>query len=236
MPRRPRARPAFADPAARAAGTSTDWIAPDAEFEATMHAAIDAAFDDRHVRSVIDGVVAAIGDAGRSNGLTAKLLQLASPGIPDVYQGSELWETSLVDPDNRRPVDYGAHDRLLDRLDDGWLPPVTDDGAAKLLITSRALRLRRDHPARFRAYREVPVFGAARAHAVVFDRGGAIAVGTRLPYALGERGGWGDTVIEPSGRELVDVVTGRRFSGGSIRLADLLERYPAALLTAPSND
>ncbi|GAA3751918.1 malto-oligosyltrehalose synthase [Microbacterium kribbense] len=223
----------YAEKAARESGTQTSWTAPNAQFEARMHAAIDAAFDDPQVRAVIEGLVDEIQDAGRCNSLTAKLLQLAAPGIPDVYQGSELWERSLVDPDNRRPVDFTARAALLQRLDEGWLPRIDETGAAKLLVTSRALRLRRDHPERFGAYRALPVYGAARSHALAFDRGGAVAVGTRLPWALGRDGGWRDTCIEPAGTHLVDVVTGREFTGGRILLAELLERYPVALLTAP---
>ncbi|MGA0568545.1 malto-oligosyltrehalose synthase [Rathayibacter sp. KR2-224] len=222
---------AYAEKAAREAGTSTNWTGPDAEFEARMHAAIDAVFDDPRVASVIEQTVAAIASAGLVNGLSAKLLQLAAPGIPDVYQGSEFWERSLVDPDNRRPIDFAARAALLERIDDGWLPPLDDSGAAKLLVTTRALRLRREHPERFIYYRPTEAVGAARDHVVAFDRGGVIAVATRLPHTLTESGGWRDTVIEPPGSALVDVLTGQEYSGGGIRLAELLGRYPVALLT-----
>jgi (1->4)-alpha-D-glucan 1-alpha-D-glucosylmutase len=226
---------AYAEKAAREAGTSTSWISPDAAFEERMHAAIDAAFDDQHVASVIADTVAAIAPAGFVNGLSAKLLQLAAPGIPDVYQGSELWELSLVDPDNRRPVDFTLRARLLERIDDGWLPPLDESGAAKLLVTARILRLRREHPELFTSYRPVDVVGSMREHVVAFDRGGAIAVATRLPHSLHEAGGWRDTVIEPAGIRLVDVLTGREFSGGAISVAEVLDRYPVALLTAPEH-
>lgn len=226
---------AYAEKAARESGTSTNWIAPNADFESRMHAAIASAFENDRVTSVINRVVDAIADDGRSNGLTAKLLQLAAPGVPDVYQGSELWESSLVDPDNRREVDFAARARLLGRVTSGWLPPIDETGAAKLLVTIRVLRLRRDHPERFTAYRPVPVYGTAREHALAFDRGGAIAIGTRLPHALAAAGGWGDTFTETS-RPFVDIVTGRRFDGGRIRLAELLEIYPVALLTTMDDD
>jgi len=224
---------AYAQKAAREAGDSTNWISPNPAFEDRMHAAIDKAFDAPEVAAVIEETVAAIVPAGFSNGLSAKLLQLAAPGIPDVYQGSELWELSLVDPDNRRPVDFAPRSELLRRLDDGWLPPVDEEGAAKLLIVSRALRLRQAHPERFVRYVPVEAFGRMRDHAVAFDRGGAVAVATRLPYGLEAAGGWYDTTIEAAGRELVDVLTGRGFGGGGIRLAELLDTYPVALLTAP---
>jgi (1->4)-alpha-D-glucan 1-alpha-D-glucosylmutase len=222
---------AYAQKAAREAGTSTSWIDPDAEFEAAMHSAIAAVFDNPSVRALIDDTVTSIERDGHWNGLSAKLLQLAAPGIPDVYQGSELWECSLVDPDNRRPVDFDQRRRVLAKLDDGWLPPIDETGAAKLLVTTRVLRLRRDHPDRFNRYRPVPVYGAAREHAIVFDRGAAIAIGTRLPHALIAAGGWRDTFIETPQRQLVDVVTGKEFDGERILLGELLDRYPAALLT-----
>ena len=88
---------------------------------------------------------------GWSNALGRKLVQLTMPGIPDVYQGTELWEDSLVDPDNRRPVDFDLRSRMLAdpwRIRHRWTPP----GAAKLWVTSRALRLRRAQPELFTGY------------------------------------------------------------------------------------
>ena len=82
----------------------------------------------------------AVAFLGWCNGLSAKLIQLTAPGVPDVYQGSELWETSLVDPDNRRPVDFDARRAALAVLDAGELPEIDETGHAKLLVTSRALR------------------------------------------------------------------------------------------------
>ncbi|MFP3380344.1 hypothetical protein SB767_28920, partial [Bacillus sp. SIMBA_069] len=98
----------YALKAAREAGASTGWTDPDQEFEARMAAAVDAAFDDDRVRAEVEALSAVIDAPGASNGLGAKLLQLLSPGRPDVYQGSERWERSLVDPDNRRPVEFDA--------------------------------------------------------------------------------------------------------------------------------
>jgi (1->4)-alpha-D-glucan 1-alpha-D-glucosylmutase len=163
-------------------------------------------------------------------------LQLTIPGVPDVYQGSELWETSLVDPDNRRPVDYELRRELLTRIDDGWLPPIDEGAAAKLLITSRALRLRRDRADLFTRYVSIPAFGAAAGHIVAFDRGGAIALATRLPVGLRRAGGWGDTTVVVAGRSYIDVLTQERFDGPSLRVADVLARYPAALLVADDDD
>ena len=221
---------AYAEKAAREAATSTTWTSPDVAFERELHAAIDLAFDDDRVAAAIVGFVDRIRDAGWSNALSAKLLQLAAPGVPDVYQGSELWEMSLVDPDNRRPVDFELRRALLARIDGGWLPPIDDIGAAKLLVTSRALRARRDATDRWMRYAPIDVVGSASDHVVAFDRGGVIAVATRLPIGLGRRGGWDDTAIVTSARPYTDAITGRRVEGGTIPVGPLLADYPVALL------
>ena len=223
---------AYAEKASREASVSTTWTAPDQAFEQRMHRAVDAAFDDDRARAIVEGLVAELSGPGWSNSLSAKLVQLAGPGVPDVYQGSELWETSLVDPDNRRPVDFGERRRLLAEIDAGALPPVDETGAAKLLVTSRALRLRRDRPELFTRYTPMAVTGPAGEHAIAFDRGGALAVATRLPVGLAARGDdpWAGTVLLRHSGPTVDVLTGRRFEGGVVPMGELLATYPVALL------
>jgi (1->4)-alpha-D-glucan 1-alpha-D-glucosylmutase len=221
---------AYAEKAAREAGSSTSWTEHNDEFEKRMHEAVDSAFDDPATASLIGEFVETVSAAGWSNSLTAKLIQLAAPGIPDVYQGSELWETSLVDPDNRRAVDFDIRRLYLAAIDAGAHPPIDATGAAKLLVTTRALRLRRDHPELFTRYAALPSFGEAAHHAIAFDRGGAITIATRLPAGLSARGGWGDTTVVTPGHPLVDVISGKALDGGAIGLARLLDRYPVALL------
>jgi (1->4)-alpha-D-glucan 1-alpha-D-glucosylmutase len=233
----------YALKAAREAGVSTTWTAPNQAFETALDALVDAAFDVDRVAGTIDGFVARVRPFGWSNSLSAKLLQLTAPGVPDVYQGSELWETSLVDPDNRRPIDYTVRRELLDRLDDGWLPPVDETGAAKLLVTSRALRLRRDRPALFTGYLPLTATGVAADHVVAFghtpSRGGgapgAVTVATRLPAGLEAGGGWRDTVIDTGG-PVTDVLTGIRYDQPALPLHELLGRYPVALLAPDGPD
>jgi (1->4)-alpha-D-glucan 1-alpha-D-glucosylmutase len=229
-PREREALHAYAEKAAREAGTSTTWTRPAPGFERELRRLVDSLFDDTATRRDVEAMVARLAPAGRSNGLAAKLLQLAGPGVPDVYQGSELWERSLVDPDNRRPVDFARRRELLARLDAGELPEVDETGAAKLLVTSRTLRARRDRPELFDRYLPLPAIGVAAGHVVAADRGGAISVATRLPFGLERLGGWGDTVLlAPAGR-YVDAFTGERVEGESIQLGTLLARYPVALL------
>ncbi|MEH1167322.1 malto-oligosyltrehalose synthase [Micromonospora sp. CPCC 205539] len=226
---------AYVEKAAREAGASTSWGDPDPVFERAMHGVVDALYDDPKLHAELTEFANEITPAGWSNSLGQKLIQLAMPGVPDTYQGTELWDNSLVDPDNRRPVDFAVRREMLARVDGGWRPPVDAGGAAKLLVVSRTLRLRRAHPELFTSYRPVPAHGRAGRHVVAFDRGGAIAVATRLPLALARAGGWRDTVLSLPVNEVTDLFTGRVYSGGETALADLLADYPVALLAPPTD-
>ncbi|WP_417234255.1 malto-oligosyltrehalose synthase [Arthrobacter sp.] len=232
--RRQRAH-AYAEKAAREAGNSTTWTDPDEEFEARLHAAVDAGYDHPELIGLLGDLVEYIQGAGWSNGFCAKLLQLAMPGVPDVYQGTEFWNRSLVDPDNRRPVDFARRREALadlDRPEDpDRLPPLGADGTAKLLMVSRALRLRRDRPELFTGYEAVAVTGEAAGHLFAFDRGGALAAVTRLPVRLAAEGGWRDTVLLIGPGTFRDEITGRlHTSDGRLRAADVFADYPGALL------
>jgi len=219
----------YALKAAREAGASTSWTDPDERFEERMAALIDAAFDDERVRAEVEALAAVIDGPGASNGLGAKLLQLTAPGRPDVYQGSERWERSLVDPDNRRPVEFDVSAGLLAHIDEGWLPEIDSSGAAKVLVTSRALRLLRDRPELFTGYRPVYAEGSRAGHLIGFDRGGAIALATRLPVGLSATGGWADTTVDLGDAPVRDELTGREHRG-RVAVASVFEQYPVALL------
>jgi (1->4)-alpha-D-glucan 1-alpha-D-glucosylmutase len=223
---------AYALKAVREAGVSTGWLDPNEEFEERMAAAVDAVYTDPIPRGVLESQLAAIRAAGWSNALSAKLVQLTTTGVPDVYQGSELWDLSLVDPDNRRPVDFDERAELLGIQEAGELPEVDETGAAKLLVVSTALRLRRDRPELFTGYQGLEARGSAAEHVLAFDRGGAVTVATRLPLGLARHGGWDDTTLElpETGSGYVDAFTGRIHRDRTVRLADVLERYPVALL------
>ncbi len=211
---------AYAEKAMREAGNDTTWTEPVPAFEDAVHAAVDAAFDAADVRAALEELYGLVVGPGATNGLSAKLLALTMPGVPDVYQGSELWELSLVDPDNRRPVDFDLRAALL-------AGEATHLHLPKLRVTAAALRLRRDRPELFTTYEPVTATGAAAGQAVAFDRGGAITVATRLPVGLAERGGWRDTRIGLPEGTWRDVLTDRTTDGS---LADLLSTYGVALL------
>jgi (1->4)-alpha-D-glucan 1-alpha-D-glucosylmutase len=221
---------AYALKAARESGAVTNWLKPDERFETQLREMIDKIYDDPALNREVADFAASITAPGWSNALGQKLMQLTMPGIPDVYQGTELWDHSLVDPDNRRPVDFAARRELLGRIDDGWQPPVDDSGAAKLLITARTMRLRKQRPELFNGYRAVFAEGRVGEHLLAFDRGGVVAVATRLPVGLSRHGGWGDTTLSLDGHSWTEVFTGTSYGGNRLAVAELLRTYPVALL------
>jgi (1->4)-alpha-D-glucan 1-alpha-D-glucosylmutase len=221
---------AYLDKAAKEAKLRTSWTDHDEEFEVAVAAWPDAVLGDDALSGEVAAFVERIRPAGWSNSLGQKLLQLAGPGIPDLYQGAELFDLSLVDPDNRRPVDFAERSRLLDALESGALPDIDETGAAKLHVVRTVLRLRRERPELFTGYRPVHAEGAAAGHVIAFARGadaGLVAVATRLPLGLERAGGWGESTLALPDGDWVDLLTG---AAASPRLAELLARYPVALL------
>ncbi len=215
----------------------TSWVRPDEVYENAVHAYADAVLDDEELLASVAAFATGLDAAARVVVLGQKLVQLAMPGVPDVYQGCELVDLSLVDPDNRRDVDFDERRARLERLDAGEKPADVDD--EKLLVTSRVLRARRRHPDWFiggdSAYVPMPT---STGNAVAFGRGtagasptvNAVAVATRLPVALDRHGGWGEhTLALPEGTWR-DELTGRELPGGSVRLADVLTDLPVAFL------
>src|SRR4029079_2328875 len=167
---------AYAEKAMREAGDHTGWLSPDQAYESAGHAGVDASYDEPEVGAVLDGLLDVVLEPGRSNALAAKLVALTMPGVPDVYQGTELWDLSLVDPDNRRPVDFDLRRRVLDGDD--------AEGAAKLRVVRKALTLRGARRDLFTSSTPLRAEGRAADHVLAFDRGGAVTVVTRLPVGL----------------------------------------------------
>lgn len=225
--------------AAKEAKLRTSWVVPDPGFEAEAASWPGRVLGDPGLVARVAAFVDQVRAPGWSNALGQKLVQLLSPGVPDVYQGSELWDLSLVDPDNRRPVDYAERRRLLERLEHGWRPPVDADGAAKMHVVRQALRLRAGRD--LGGYRPLRAEGPAADHCLAFARGAerdVVAAATRLPVGLAAAGGWRGTVLPlPSGQgEWTDLLTGRALAPLSTTgftaepLSRLFARYPVALL------
>ena len=135
----------------REAGDHTGWLTPDQAYESAVHAAVDASYDDPAVGAVLDGLLDVVLEPGRSNALAAKLVALTMPGVPDVYQGTELWDLSLVDPDNRRPVDFACGGRVLARR--------RRRGRGEAPRGAAGATLRRDRPELFTSYTPLPAEG-----------------------------------------------------------------------------
>jgi (1->4)-alpha-D-glucan 1-alpha-D-glucosylmutase len=213
------------------AKTRTSWTVRRAGYESAVLGLADAVLGDTELTSAVAAFMARIAPDARVNSLGAKLVQLTMPGVADVYQGCELTGLSLVDPDNRRPVDYQRRRRLLAALEAGPDHAVGLD-AEKLLVTSRALRLRRDHPDWFAgSYSPLASEGPAAEHAFAFVRGDhVVTVVTRLPAGLRRRGGWADTALPLPELHWRDVLTGVRHAGLLPPLAELTRRLPVVLL------
>ncbi len=210
---------AYAEKAIREAGARTSWTDPDTEFEQQTHAWVDAVLDGA-TAAEMTALVARLEPHAHNDALGQKLLALTVPGIPDVYQGTELWEDSLVDPDNRRPVDYAERRAALHRMEH-----------PKMRVVAAALRVRRDHPATFLDgdYQPVLASGPAADHMLAFRRGDDVLVAvSRWTVGLSESG-WQTTTLDlPSGR-WKDRITGTVHCGTAPAGA-LFADLPVALL------
>ncbi|HEX7188645.1 MAG TPA: malto-oligosyltrehalose synthase, partial [Actinomycetes bacterium] len=216
----------YLEKATREAKRQTTWTEPDEAYDRAVQSFAQGVLADPDVTSSVAGFVDRLAPAFRSNVLAQKLLSLTVPGVPDIYQGCDLVDLSLVDPDNRRPVDYAIRRERLAALDSGGLPRDLDD--EKLLVVSRALRLRRAHPDWFGASATYEPVETTSPHALAFSRAGAVVtVVSRLTTRL--RDGWGDAVVHLPGGTWRDDLTGREYAG-TVPVSDLLEPLPVALL------
>jgi (1->4)-alpha-D-glucan 1-alpha-D-glucosylmutase len=175
----------YMEKALREAKVNTSWINPNTEYEAAFHSFLDAVLDRSAGRPFLDQFTpfqARIAKAGIYNSLSQTLLKIAAPGLPDFYQGTEVWNFSLADPDNRRPVDYERLKALLDSVhgvesDDpsalvDRLVSEPMDGGLKLFVTRCGLRFRREHRALFAkgSYLPLRVGGEKTKHVIAFAR------------------------------------------------------------------
>jgi (1->4)-alpha-D-glucan 1-alpha-D-glucosylmutase len=223
--------------AVREAKAHTAWIDGDAEYEEAVTAFALAVLRDPAIRTHLDEWVAAHAETIRAGILGQRLVQLTMPGVPDVYQGCEIVNLSLVDPDNRRPVNYEDRATRLARLDEGEPPVDLDD--EKLLVVSRALRLRRDHPEWFTGEEATYAPLAAPDGVLAFTRGDgsgpavvviASRAGAEQPWT-GDHAGGEQRIPLPEG-EWTDLLADRDFTAGAegTTVAEVLAGRPVALL------
>jgi (1->4)-alpha-D-glucan 1-alpha-D-glucosylmutase len=210
---------AYAEKAIREAGAHTSWADPDDAFESAVDGWLDTVISG-DIAVELTGLVARLDPHGRNDALAQKLIQLTVPGVPDVYQGTEVWEDSLVDPDNRRPVDYAVRRAALAAFKH-----------PKVLVTAAALRLRRRRPGTFLAggYTPLLAIGRAHEHIVAFARGDDVLVAVARWTVRLEQTGWGDTVLVLPHGQWTDVLSGRPWKGCA-PAAELFGELPVALL------
>ncbi|WP_099023071.1 malto-oligosyltrehalose synthase [Mycolicibacterium palauense] len=210
---------AYAEKAIREAGLHTSWTDPDTTFEAAVHAWLDAILDGP-VAAELTALLERLSPHAHSDALGQKLISLTAPGVPDVYQGTELWEDSLVDPDNRRAVDYDERRTAL-----------ADMTHPKMRVVRAALRLRRDRPDTFLSGGHYPVYsaGSVAEHIVAFRRGEDVLVAvSRWTARLAEKG-WDNTIVAMPDGSWTDLLSGVTRSG-PVPAAELFAELPVALL------
>lgn len=226
--------------AAREAKQETSWLDPDAGYEAELERFVRGAVSDPAVRAAVAGFVDQMTPAWQTASLSQTLLRLTAPGVADTYQGSELWQLCLVDPDNRTPVDYRLRARLLRDLT--GLQPCdimarSAEGLPKLHLIRETLQLRaRRAPCFGRAstYAAMPARGTRARHVIGFTRGTREAapvvavIGVRLARTVGDA--WADTTVVLPGGAWRNILTGGAVEGGERRVAQLLAEFPVAAL------
>ena len=227
---------AYMEKAVREAKIVTTWTRVNEEYESAVRSFVEALFEDRDFLADLETFVAPLVEPGRIHSLAQTLIKLTAPGVPDFYQGSELWDLSLVDPDNRRSVDYELRQRLLADLEKDGITPEDvmarmDEGLPKLWTIRQALAVRRRLAGLFEdgEYRPLRAEGPKADHALAFHREGqVVTVVPRLMIGLG--GDWQGTTLELPGGSWTNELTGETVEGGRQPLADLLGRFPLALL------
>jgi (1->4)-alpha-D-glucan 1-alpha-D-glucosylmutase len=225
--------------AVREAKQRTTWTTNHAEFEDALRRFIDAVMRHREFVTDLEEFVETVKDGGRVNSLAQTLMKHTVPGVPDLYQGAEVWDLSLVDPDNRRPVDYRLRAKLLHEIK--RMPAAkaateamrrVEDGLPKLWTIHKALCLRRERPKSFgadAAYTPLRVRGSKAGHVIAYLRGDdVVTVVPRLVSLLAAE--WEQTAVKlPEGR-WTNRLTGASVEGGKVAVGDLLRDFPVALL------
>jgi (1->4)-alpha-D-glucan 1-alpha-D-glucosylmutase len=213
----------------------TSWIEPNSAYEEALDKFAAAILQNAEFVRDLEKFMEPLAEPAESASLALTLLKMTAPGIPDTYQGMELWGLFLVDPDNRQPVDYELRRRMLHEMDDLSVEHIVArgrEGLSKLWITRQALRVRNALPGCFDVrgcYQALWASGPKAANMVAYRRGKDVIVAA--PRWLMSRGSWEDTYLDiPEGR-WKNQLTGNILEGGRIEAGALLRSFPVALLT-----
>ena len=220
----------FALKAARESKRHTSWTVADAGYEKSLSGFIAGMMADREFLADAAKFMEPLIPQVRALSLAQLLIHLTAPGVPDIYQGDELWNLSLVDPDNRRPVDFETRRRLLSEMESMDVKEVmarADEGLPKLLVLTKALRIRQH----LGVYAPLPLTGKHCGRAIAFLRGEVAVIAPRLPIG-GE--GWGNTAVTLPGNTWKNAFTGERVVGPQTEVSALLSTFPVALLIPES--
>ncbi|MEY2449695.1 MAG: (1-_4)-alpha-D-glucan 1-alpha-D-glucosylmutase [Acidimicrobiaceae bacterium] len=217
----------------REAKRRTSWVRVNEDYESATRQFVESILADDAFLADLDRVVASIEEPGQVNALSQVALRMLTPGVPDTYQGTELWDLSLVDPDNRRPVDYRARADALSALEAMGAPQLWADkqaeGWAKLALVRTCLQVRRRHPEAFGregTYEPLVVTGTDARRVIAFARRGrVVAVVPRLPKA----GLPDDSVITLPEGEWTNLLTGD-LHAGDVSFAKVCDGFPLAVL------
>ncbi len=231
---------AYMRKASREGKEDTNWLEPDEAYEADLERFVRDMLVDPDVGSEISHIVAALTPHWQELSLSQTLMKVTAPGVPDIYQGCELWDLRLVDPDNRAPVDYALRHDLLRGIDaetaEDFMSGLAE-GVPKLRLIATSLAVRARQAAAFgpgSGYVPLPAHGSRSAHAICFSRTrqdnepATVTVAFRWPLLLG--GAWHDTTLTLPAGSWRNAFTGQEMSGGEQPLADVLARVPVALL------
>lgn len=231
---------AYMRKASREGKEDTNWLEPDEAYETDLELFVRDIRADPDVGDEISRIVAALTPHWQELSLSQTLVKLTAPGIPDIYQGCELWDLHLVDPDNRTPVDYALRQDLLRGIDtethDDFMSRL-DEGVPKLRLIATSLAVRARHADAFgrgSGYAPLLVHGSRSHHAICFSRTtpehepAIVTVAFRWPLLLG--GAWHDTTLHLPAGSWRNAFTGEELTGGEQALGDVLARVPVALL------
>jgi (1->4)-alpha-D-glucan 1-alpha-D-glucosylmutase len=227
---------AYMEKATREAKQQTSWTQQNKEFEDALRRFIEQIFDSEQFIAELEAFVAQVLLPGRINSLTQTLIKCTAPGVPDTYQGGELWDLRLVDPDNRGPVDYEIRRSMLAEVQAGMaveeILKRMDSGMPKLWLIYKILHLRREKPDWFdrdSSYFPLTVAGPRKEHLIAYLRGESVAVIAPRWNAM-HGGNLASTTVELQTGGWNHLLTGENFDGGTLRVQNLLRRFPVALL------